>query len=87
MTRPTADVFVDLVRRSGLVEKGQLNAVLLDLKKEAGNQPIADSDCVADRLIAYGVITRWQAEKLMEGRHKGFFLGKYKLLDHLARAE
>ncbi|MBN1588350.1 MAG: serine/threonine protein kinase, partial [Pirellulales bacterium] len=26
---------------------------------------------------------QWQSDRLREGRHKGFFLGKYKLLDHL----
>ena len=25
-------------------------------------------------------MTRWQVDRLLEGRHKGFFLGKYKLL-------
>ena len=34
-------------------------------------------------LIDAGLLTKWQCDKLLEGRHKGFFLGKYKLLDHL----
>ncbi len=38
---------------------------------------------IADYLVAKNFLTRWQADKLLEGRHKGFFLGKYKLLDHL----
>jgi serine/threonine-protein kinase len=38
---------------------------------------------VADSLVRLGLLTRWQADRLLEGRHKGFFLGKYKLLDHL----
>ena len=83
MAKPKVDAFLDLLRRSGLVEKGQLGAVLLEMKKEAGVEPIADTDFVVDRLIEAGLITRWQADKLLEGRHKGFFLGKYKLLDHL----
>jgi serine/threonine-protein kinase len=83
MARPTLEVYLDLLRRSGLVEKGQLDAVLVDLRNEAGSQAAFDADCIANRLVGYGLITRWQAEKLMEGRHKGFFLGKYKLLDHL----
>ena len=29
------------------------------------------------------LLTRWQADKLLEGRHKGFVVGKYKLLGHL----
>jgi serine/threonine-protein kinase len=34
-------------------------------------------------LVRRGWITRWHAEKLLAGKYKGFFLGKYKLLDHL----
>ena len=48
-----------------------------------GGRLPADTDFVADRLVEAGLITRWQADRLLEGRHKGFFLGKYKLLDHL----
>lgn len=80
MAKPKVDVFLDLLRRSGLVEKDQLHDVLLDLKDQLGGQPIADTDVVANRLVESGLITRWQADKLFEGRHKGFFLGKYKLL-------
>ena len=83
MAKPKVDAFLDLLRRSGLVEKGRLNAVLLELKEQSGGEPITDTDFVADRLVQSGLITRWQADKLLEGRHKGFFLGKYKLLDHL----
>ena len=38
------------------------------------------------RLITAGLLTRWQCDKLLEGKHKGFFLGKYKLLGHWAPA-
>ncbi|MBN2476251.1 MAG: serine/threonine protein kinase [Pirellulales bacterium] len=83
MAKPKVDTFLDLVRRSGLVEKGQLQECLLQLKRQADGQPIADTDTVASRLVDAALLTRWQADKLLEGRHKGFFLGKYKLLDHL----
>jgi eukaryotic-like serine/threonine-protein kinase len=83
MTKLKVDAFLDLVRRSGLVDHGRLNAVLLELKKQSGSQPISDTDLVANRLVQSGLVTRWQVDKLLDGRHKGFFLGKYKLLDHL----
>src|SRR5262245_49046972 len=38
---------------------------------------------IADELVARNLLTRWQADKLLQGRHKGFFLGKYRLLSHL----
>ena len=38
---------------------------------------------MAQRLVDAGLLTRWQADRLLEGRYKSFFLGKYKLLGHL----
>jgi serine/threonine protein kinase len=83
MTISTIDSFLDLVRRSGLVEKDQLNAVLLDLKQQSGGSPPTDADFVSKKLVELGLLTRWQCDNILEGRHKGFFLGKYKLLNHL----
>ena len=83
MAKPKVDNFIDLLRRSALVEKDQLNRVLLEMKKQADGKPITDVDFVGASLIEAGLLTGWQCDKLMEGRHKGFFLGKYKLLDHL----
>ena len=80
MAKPKVDAFLDLVRRSGLVEKDRLNALLLELKREAGGHSITDTAFVADRIVQAELLTRWQADRLLEGRHKGFFLGKYKLL-------
>jgi serine/threonine protein kinase len=83
MGKPTVDVFLDLVRRSGLVDKGQIDAALLKLEDQPDGRFPTDTDVVADGLVQSGLITRWQADRLLEGRHRGFFLGKYKLLDHL----
>jgi eukaryotic-like serine/threonine-protein kinase len=83
MTTITVDSFLDLVRRSGLVEKDQLNTVLADIQRQAEGSPSADTDMLAGKLVEAGLLTRWQCDNLLEGRHKGFFLGKYKLLDHL----
>jgi len=38
---------------------------------------------LAEYLIGAKILTRWQADQLLNGKHKGFFLGKYKLLGHL----
>jgi serine/threonine protein kinase len=83
MAKPTAEEFLDLLRRSGLVEKGQLQAALHESKDAANSTTPGEIDALIDRLIDARLITRWQADRLLEGRYKGFFLGKYKLLDHL----
>ena len=45
--------------------------------------PLSDAQSLCAHLVESGLLTAWQSEKLLEGRHKGFFLGNYKLLGHL----
>lgn len=74
--------YEDVLRRSQLVEDAKLDRVLNDIR---GQGEPADCEQFAQQLIDADVITAWQHEKLKEGRHKGFFLGRYKLLTHIAR--
>ncbi|HEX5445441.1 MAG TPA: serine/threonine-protein kinase [Pirellulales bacterium] len=77
------EAFINLVRRSALVDKDQLEQVLTELQERLGPVEAEDSQVVSRHLHESGLLTRWQCDKLLAGRHKGFFLGKYKLLDHL----
>lgn len=81
MAKIRVDRFLEVVRRSRLVKKDQLMRALAELKAEGAR--IQNAEQVADWLVEKGLLTRWQTDKLLEGRHKGFFLGKYKLLRHL----
>ena len=72
----TAIQFLDLLRRSQLVDEEKLRRFL--------NWP-GDANQLAAEMIQAGFLTEWQAEKLLEGKHKGFMLGKYKLLRHLRK--
>jgi tRNA A-37 threonylcarbamoyl transferase component Bud32 len=84
MAKVSVEKFLELVKRSGLVEnKEQLNKSLVTLKEQSGGSLPTDAAKIAEHLIAAELITKWQSDKLLEGRHKGFFLGKYKLLGHL----
>jgi serine/threonine-protein kinase len=83
MAKLKVDAFLDLVRRSGLVEKDQLAELVVELKREADGHSVSDTEMVARRFVQANLITRWQADRMLEGRYKGFFLGKYKLLGHL----
>ncbi len=82
MVKPKVDNFLELVRRSGLVEDEPLNRLLGEIRARSEGE-LNDTDALVERLIEAGLLTPWQRDKLFEGRHKGFFLGKYKLLDHL----
>ncbi|HEY1068336.1 MAG TPA: serine/threonine-protein kinase, partial [Pirellulales bacterium] len=80
----TAERYEDLIRRSGLVDASHLDSVMNELAAEKGSRPL-DSAILAQKLLDRQLITTWQNEKLMQGRHKGFFLCQYKLLQHLSK--
>lgn len=44
-----------------------------------------DARIVARKLIEAKLLTKWQVERLLDGKTKGFFLGKYKLLGQLGK--
>lgn len=83
MAKLTVDTFLDLVRRSKLVDDDQLGRAVDECRERHGGQLPAEAGEVAQDLIAAGLLTAWHCEKLLDGKYKGFFLGKYKLLGHL----
>ncbi len=83
MSPLSADQFLTLVERSKLVEKDRLAQTAADWRDLAAPRALDDAQACADHLVDAGLLTHWQCKKLLEGRHRGFFLGKYKLLDHL----
>jgi serine/threonine-protein kinase len=70
--------FLDVVKRSGLVDDERLSAALACV-----DESVKDSGVIASSLTKAGLLTEWQSEKLLQGKHKGFYLGKYKLLNHI----
>ena len=79
----TADSFLAVVRQSGLITPELLNRLLKEFRQQAVN--LDDSRAIAEQLVARDHLTRWQADKLLQGKHKGFFLGKYRLLSLLGK--
>ena len=78
----TLEDFVSTLEGSGLLGPGQLDALIGEL---GGGRPVTDPIALAEALVAQGILTDWQADKLLSGVQKGFFLGKHKLLRHLAQ--
>lgn len=75
--------FLELVQRSKLVEPSKYKkGVAACMKKHGGELP-DDVNIVADDFIEQGLLTRWHCDKLFDRKHRGFFLGKYKLLGHI----
>ncbi len=71
------------MRRSGLVEKDRLEEFIALLEKESGGKLPSDVDEVGRRLVVENLISQWQCDRLLEGKYRGFFLGRYKLLGQL----
>lgn len=83
MKQLTVGNFLQILERSGLVDRSRLSQTLADLERDVGASGANDSRVVSSHLARVGLITDWQRQCLLQGRHHGFFLGKYKLLDHL----
>ncbi|WP_013628521.1 serine/threonine-protein kinase [Rubinisphaera brasiliensis] len=81
----TAESFLAGVRASGLIEPKVLDETLSELKRHG--RTLDNATDISNELEKRGLITHWQAEKLLQGRHKGFILGRYKLMNLLGRGE
>jgi len=81
MAVATAEAFVDLLRRSGLVEGERLDGLLEELR--ARGEWSGEPARLAQSLVERAILTPFQAEQLLAGRWKGFFISKYKILQRL----
>lgn len=75
----TADVFWTALAQSGLLTERQSSEISATLPVDA-EAPAAD---VARELVARGVLTRFQANRLLEGQSRGFVFDRYKIVDLL----
>jgi serine/threonine-protein kinase len=72
--------FVWDLRRSNLIDRGQLDQVIGEyLQRHPGAEPPA----LAEYLVKQGVLTQFQAERLLQGKTQGFVLGPFTLMDAL----
>ena len=71
------ETFLANVRRSRLLTEEQLAEAHDRLPATRRGRPIARA------LVAIGLLTRFQASQLLAGRTNGFFLGQYRILDHI----
>jgi eukaryotic-like serine/threonine-protein kinase len=85
MTKLTTNKFLELARKSNLIEEARLAPFLERATAEHGEAALEDQNRLADLLIEANLLTRWQADKLLAGKHKGFRLGKYKLLGQIGK--
>ena len=78
-----AQAFIDVVKKSKLVDEDALKKTLRRVQKAAGGKLPDEALVIAERCLVDNLLTAWQIEKLLTGKYKGFFLGKFKLLGHI----
>jgi serine/threonine-protein kinase len=72
--------FVYELRRSNLIERSQLDQVVGDFLKR---QPRAEAPALAEYLIEQGVLSHFQAERVLQNKSQGLVLGPYVLMDSI----
>jgi serine/threonine protein kinase len=77
----TTDDFLELVRKSGVVDDKRLGAYL-SRARAAGPLPPEPAK-FAGLLVRDGILTHFQAEQVLQGKWRRFTIGKYKVLERL----
>jgi serine/threonine protein kinase len=78
---PTVRQFLKTVLRSGLLEKDRLQAAVRAVPRAQRD----DTQAVADFLVRGGLLSRFQASRLLRGLALGLVLGPYQVLAPLGR--
>ena len=75
----STEEFLGLVEKSRLLTAEAYAAAV----ERGGLADMLTAEDVADSLVGHHVLTRYQANRLLEGRRRGLFLDDYKLLEIL----
>lgn len=82
-TQVNTERFLEMVAKSRLVEPDALAKFTKKLHEKFGEQLPSDASKIATAMVDAKLLTTWHTDKLLAGKYKGFFLGKYKLLGHI----
>lgn len=82
MAEQSAKSFLSLLEKSRIVADQRLKSALTDLAERSDGAKVS-TQTLAAHLVDSGLITDWHVDKLLDGKYKGFYLGKFKLLGHL----
>jgi len=72
--------FVWDLRRSGLIDRGQLDQVIGEFLKR---NPRAEPPGLAEYLVGQEILSPFQAERILSGKTQGLVLGPYVLVDSI----
>ncbi len=71
--------FLQLLEKSSLLTPDTFSSVV----SEFGLREVENAKEIAEKLISTGQLTKFQADRLLAGRYRGFFIGEYKVLELL----
>ncbi len=74
--------FVWDLRRSGLIDRGQLDQIVSEFLKR---NPRAEAPALAEYLVTQSTLTGFQADRILNGKTQGLVLGPYVLLDTIGQ--
>ena|SRR6056297_819715 len=79
----SSERFVEMVALSGLVDQKVSDQLIQQVRNQLDGRLPSNPKKLAAVYKKRGLLTDWHIEKLLAGKYKGFFLGKYKLLGHI----
>lgn len=78
-----SDRFIELIGKSKLVDTSALEKAVEELRASHDGELPEDLDGLQKFFVEKRLLTNWHCEKLRNGKYKGFYLSKYRLLKHL----
>jgi serine/threonine-protein kinase len=72
--------FVWDLRRSNLIDRGQLDQVVGEYLKK---HPRSEPPQLAEHLVGQNILTQFQADRILQGKTQGLVLGPYTLTDSI----
>jgi serine/threonine protein kinase len=77
----TTEEFLELVRKSGVVDEKRLASYVEKLRAGAGLP--GEPSKAAGLMVRDGILTHFQADQVLQGKWRRFTIGKYKVLERL----
>jgi len=82
-TQVSTSRFLEMVAKSRLVDPAALEKFTASQLDRYGGELPEDASKIAESMVEAKLLTAWHTQKLLAGKYKGFFLGRYKLLGHI----
>ena len=79
--QPAVDSFLKTVLQSGILNAERLKAACRTIPRESRD----DADAVAEHFVKSGILSRYQATKLLAGQAMGLVLGPYQVVAPIGR--